>query len=953
MSKKINTRIQLKNDVESNWNQAKNFIPLKGELIIYNKDETHNYVRTKTGDGETSVIDLPFNDGRSVAELQQSVVASTVIPNNSSKYAELNKVGGMTYKVEELVGGTVIAGPYTFSGSSITIPASDALASSFSYVIYLKNSGSSSIDVKLLLSTGAVLSTGITLPADGQFHAYTGDYSSDVSAGFILYVYGSDLLPSENVEASTITFYAPGAVPSSQTVLKSAAVTAIESASYNILDLTPALNNRLIDNGDGTYTLRKVNGERFSGFFPIYIPKGQQVFCYFEIVDTNIDGLTRIPLQLFGADKNDNGASIGIANGGQAYAPTADTFFAKAYLQNNDAEGAYVTFRNPMIKYGKSAEFSAYAKHTLPIPEAVKALDGYGLGVDATYYNYVDFENKQFVQKVGMVDMGDLTYNYRTSNGRNIFGTVSLRQTIRGFVAGDAPLPAIAVGYRAVRVNDTWVDGDMAYGSTTIGYTSIDFVNNAYTDAVSFKAAMKGRLLIYALANPVVTDISDIIGNDAIEVEAGGTLTFVNENNYDVPTTVTYYIADNTDAKYAGEFIGDLVGTASSAVCDSEGNNIAGTYVTKEYVDSKVNESSGTIVTTDGTALDTWDTNTKRNRITTGYRVYETDGNGNDSIGTWAQSSADGNTYVKRRPNGNIVTALVPVNNEDTTSKKYVDDLAATKVNKTNVKTQLYGTHTDGSPNTIEYSSAVKQYTVMYRYTNGRCKVGEPVTADDCATKNYVDNAVANKVSKTTSQNKLYATDDTGASTTIDYSYEAESNHIVKRGIYGNIKVADPVEETDAVNKNYVDNAVTNAGGSSSNAPYYNEPINIAIDMSTTSLPPILSYTDTTGSLQSGDSYYAQILPIAMEDTYWKIQISGVDGVSEISKDALTDYTGGYITFMITPLAADSGSNLLTICYNNTALKYYGGAARGGVYVTASMNGPYSVNYVGYRFVKS
>jgi hypothetical protein len=152
---------------------------------------------------------------------------------------------------------------------------------------------------------------------------------------------------------------------------------------------------------------------------------------------------------------------------------------------------------------------------------------------------------------------------------------------------------------------------------------------------------------------------------------------------------------------------------------------------------------NGTIVTTDGTTLETWDTNTKRNRITTGYRVYETDGNGNDSTGTWAQGSADGNTYVKRLPSGNIVTALVPGDNNNATSKKYVDDLAATKLNKISIPTRVYTTNTNGESSSVEYSSAVKTYTMMYRYTDGRCKVGEPVTADDCATKNYVDTALA------------------------------------------------------------------------------------------------------------------------------------------------------------------------------------------------------------------
>ena len=56
----VKTRIQNKNDIEANWLKATNFTPLKGEVIIYNEDSTHNYKRVKIGDGNTLVSNLPF-----------------------------------------------------------------------------------------------------------------------------------------------------------------------------------------------------------------------------------------------------------------------------------------------------------------------------------------------------------------------------------------------------------------------------------------------------------------------------------------------------------------------------------------------------------------------------------------------------------------------------------------------------------------------------------------------------------------------------------------------------------------------------------------------------------------------------------------------------------------------------------------------------------------------------
>lgn len=60
MAKNINTRIILKHDTEANWNKAINFIPNKGEVIIYDIDENFNYERVKIGDGVNNATQLPF-----------------------------------------------------------------------------------------------------------------------------------------------------------------------------------------------------------------------------------------------------------------------------------------------------------------------------------------------------------------------------------------------------------------------------------------------------------------------------------------------------------------------------------------------------------------------------------------------------------------------------------------------------------------------------------------------------------------------------------------------------------------------------------------------------------------------------------------------------------------------------------------------------------------------------
>lgn len=68
--KEFFTRIMQKHDTESNWDNATDFIPLKGEIIVYDKDDTNTVPKIKIGDGiynettkeveGTTISNLPF-----------------------------------------------------------------------------------------------------------------------------------------------------------------------------------------------------------------------------------------------------------------------------------------------------------------------------------------------------------------------------------------------------------------------------------------------------------------------------------------------------------------------------------------------------------------------------------------------------------------------------------------------------------------------------------------------------------------------------------------------------------------------------------------------------------------------------------------------------------------------------------------------------------------------------
>lgn len=59
MSATVNTRIQLKRDTTENWNNAIGFIPLPGEVIVYEDYEVKTYTVQEYGEAVTKTVKIP------------------------------------------------------------------------------------------------------------------------------------------------------------------------------------------------------------------------------------------------------------------------------------------------------------------------------------------------------------------------------------------------------------------------------------------------------------------------------------------------------------------------------------------------------------------------------------------------------------------------------------------------------------------------------------------------------------------------------------------------------------------------------------------------------------------------------------------------------------------------------------------------------------------------------
>lgn len=173
-----------------------------------------------------------------------------------------------------------------------------------------------------------------------------------------------------------------------------------------------------------------------------------------------------------------------------------------------------------------------------PIPEAIKALPGYGWSA-GTARNYVDYENKRYVQCVSSVDLGTLNW-VAGDSGKVGFQTSQV--TGQKLTKNYNILPNIICSkYLAKTQNAMWGKTSVTGITTNASVDGYVYVNDtSYTDATAFKQAMSGVILYYELASPIVTDISTLIDDDFlrnIEVEAKGSITFKNSNgdSYRIP----------------------------------------------------------------------------------------------------------------------------------------------------------------------------------------------------------------------------------------------------------------------------------------------------------------------------------------------------------------------------------------------------------------------------------
>ena len=214
--------------------------------------------------------------------------------------------------------------------------------------------------------------------------------------------------------------------------------------------------------------------------------------------------------------------------------------YVGVYAGNGNVASADVVKRlsecKIMISEGDTpTAYAPYHSNVYQIPEAIRNLPGYGWSA-GTARNYVDYENKRYVQCVGSVDLGTLSWRVGDSVSFETFQLTGQKLTKNYDIAPNI----LCSKYPTKTQNELWGKTNVTGITTNANVDGCVHLNDTtYTDAAAFQQAMQGVMLYYELANPIITDISTLIPDDFlrnIEVEAGGSVTFKSGNDdYRIP----------------------------------------------------------------------------------------------------------------------------------------------------------------------------------------------------------------------------------------------------------------------------------------------------------------------------------------------------------------------------------------------------------------------------------
>lgn len=492
----------------------------------------------------------------------ESTSYRTTAPNNVLPFAKVNKIGGMTHKTRNLIPPSTRTS-YTNNGITYTvnkdgsIVANGTATAESNFEIQLTWNGEK---ISLVKGKTYTLSAGVSGPSNTTYRLIvqnTGyNQGADIGSSFVAKYtdYYAFIRIYSGYTANNLIFYpmlneGTTALPFEPYFegLRNAEVTELKSDFGNLFNYDNIIdkfkgtgeNEGKIVIKDAAYSMNIYTGEGGSSAkVPreywnklMFLTKGTY-YAYFDIdfYENDVPEANRyINARAVLLDGQDYWCGQG---GQQLFSGGSFTMYEDGYcyLRGGTNKRCYIS--NLMITRTPKSAYIPYKYESIPIPEAIKSLDGYGLGKNADEYNYIDFDNKIFKQEYEKVRLPADSGSYVQSMNWYAMNLSSL---------GLSPITRNVV-CNMLHSNDVQADLgiDGIYINSSMSHIVIR--KSEFTTQAEYRQWLSDNevYIIERIAEPIETDISAYLTDEYIEVEGGGTVTVVNEYQLDAPTTISY-----------------------------------------------------------------------------------------------------------------------------------------------------------------------------------------------------------------------------------------------------------------------------------------------------------------------------------------------------------------------------------------------------------------------------
>lgn len=189
--------------------------------------------------------------------------------------------------------------------------------------------------------------------------------------------------------------------------------------------------------------------------------------------------------------------------------------YVKFYAQTSEAVAVYANDICINISHTgyKNGEYHPYNEYTRELP-VIKKYFPNGMKKAGNAFDSIEWDSTKqkwvAVQRVGVVDLGDLSW---VKYSKRFATTIPKAYIPKQNETPNLTTPAQIKPFSQNNVTDT-VDSYEGFINKNNGEFSWYYPVSEYADGNSFKTAMLGVILYYELADPIVTEIEDVVDFD-------------------------------------------------------------------------------------------------------------------------------------------------------------------------------------------------------------------------------------------------------------------------------------------------------------------------------------------------------------------------------------------------------------------------------------------------------